>query len=350
MKSKAFLSIPLLLIFSLFVACEDDRSISFNDSEIEYDRSVTRMEANRLGRYLKESGYFETGNRQEVSISKDDYEYELSWEIPSDFVPTPEAISYFYDLVDSIQTHVFDKSGVDVTMKLYSERNRYEWWNLDDDMPAHHKSRQHTIYYEEPVTQEMAVEFGEMLDEQDFFNPEGEVFLIEQERDRIILGLAARNRKSNEFKSRFAELRVNWLSKLKDNDKGLVFEIRGPLLDGIEESISGPFFPNSTSANGIKIRYDESITNEDVSLLREYIKQNNLRWPDWLAFVRTEDKGTGRYQLTIPTRDINDPVDTQKARNMALAMSMKLLGSYVDVVILDEDSGTEKLIKAESMR
>jgi hypothetical protein len=350
MKSKALLSIPLLLIFSLFVACEDDRSISFDDSEIEYDRSVTRMEANRLGRYLTQSGFFEKGDRQEISISKDDYEYELSWEVPSDFVPSPAGLAYFYKLVDSVEKHVFDQSEVSVSMRLYSERNRYEWWNLDDEMPAYHQSQKHTIYYERPVTEEMAVKFGEILDDQDFFNPEGEVFLIEQERDRVILGLATRNRKSNEFKSRFAELRVNSVSELTDDSKGLVFEIRGQLLDGIEESISGPFFPNSTSANGIKIRYDDSITNEDISLLREYIKQNNLRWPDWLAFVRTEDKGTGRYQLTIPTRDINDMGDTQRAKNFALAMSMKLLGSYVDVVLLDENAGTEKLIKAESMR
>lgn len=350
MKAKAIFSLPLLLLISLFSACEEDdlRTISFEDSDVQYNRSITRMEANNLGRYLKDNAYFEKGNRQEVIISKDELVYELKWEVDSDFLPHPEALTYYYDLVDSLRKHVYEKN--EVRMVLYSERDRYEYWELKEELPPFIRSKNHIIYYKEPVDQEMAEEFGEILDAQSFFDTEGEVFSLEKERNKIILGLAAGNRKSNEFKSKFSELRSKLVSELEDKSQSLVFEIRGIFLHQIEESISTPFYPNSSSINGIKIQFDESVTSDEVQALRDFLRNKRLRSPDWIVFIRTDDNGTGRYKLIMPpNRSVNDLEDVEKAKMIARAMSQKLLGSYVDVELLDENSGTSKLIKAESL-
>lgn len=350
MKAKAIFFLPLLVLVSLFSACEEDdlRTISFDDSEIQYHRSVTRMQANKVGRYLKDNGFFEKGNRQEVIISKNDLDYELKWEVASAFIPTPEALMYYYELKDSLKKNVLEKNEVYIV--LYAERNRYEQWPLKGEIPPYFKSQNHIIYYDKSVDLETVQEFGLVLDEQDFFNPEGEVFKMEQERNRIYLGLASANQKSNEFKKQFSELRSNMLQKMEEEDAGLVFEIRGPLLDGIEESISSPFYPKTTSVNGIKIKYDLSITNDDISALRNYIRNKRLRDPDWLVFIRTNESGAGRYKLIIPVEgSVNDPSEIESAKNMARAVSQGLFGSYVDVELLDEKNDRSKLIKSESM-
>jgi hypothetical protein len=350
MKAKAIFSLPLLLLISLFSACEEDdlRTISFEDSEVQYNRSITRMEANNLGRYLKDNAYFEKGNRQEVIISKDDLVYELKWEVDSDFLPHPEAFNYYYELADSVRKNVFTKN--EVRMRLYSERDSYEYWELKAERPPYIKSKNHIIYYIQPANEEMAKEFGEILDAETFFDTEGEVFRLEQERNKIILGLAAGNRKSNEFKSKFSELRSRLVPEMEDKSNKLVFEIRGIFLNEIEESISTPFYPNSSSINGIKIQYDESVTSEDVQALRDFIRNKRLRSPDWIVFIRTDQSGTGRYKLIMPpNRSITDLEDIEKAKMMARAMSQKLLGSYVDVELLDESTGSSKLFKAESL-
>lgn len=350
MKARAIFFLPLLLILSFFSACEEDdlRTISFEDSDIQYHRSVTRMKANKLGRYLKDNGYFEIGNRKEVIISKDDLVYVMKWEVDADFIPQPEALTYFYELKDSLNKYVFDKNELNII--LYGERNRYENWALTDEIPSYHRSENHIIYYKEPVTLKSVKDFGAILDKQDFFNPKGEVFIMEKERSKTYLGLASNNQKSNEFKKRFSELRSQMILNLNDKESALVFEIRGVLLDGIEETISSPFYPKMTNINGIEIKYDLSITNDDIQTLRDFIRFKRLRNPDWMVFLRTDDKGAGRYKLIMPPmRSITDPEDIETAKNIAKGLSQRLLGSYVDVELVDEKNDKKKLIRAENM-
>ncbi len=347
MKAKAFFVLPFLLLLLLSACEEDDLStVSFEDSKLRYHRSVTRMEANKLGRYLSEKGFFQRGKAQEVIISKQDYEYEVLWEVDRDFVPHPEILSYFYDLRDSLQQQVHEKNTL--RMELFSNGNRYERWEMRDKIPPYFQTEKHVIYYKESVELPLVQQFGEALDQADFLNPDGEVFMLENDKSSIFLGLASGIRRSNEFKSRFSELRSNMLQVI-NKDARLIFEIRDPMLDAIEESISAPFYPNSTSANGIRIKYDESISRDDIRILRDFIQFKRMQSPEWIVFIQTDEGEGDRYKLIIPVDDINNLEEIEIAKNFARAMSPRLRNSYIDVELLDEKNDNKKLIKAESL-
>jgi hypothetical protein len=347
MKPKRLFSLILLPIL-LLAACGDDaRVIPFDDSKIYYERTITRVEAAQLGRYLEEAGYFRKGEAQVVHVEKDGLEYQVDWRVERDFRPTPQNLDFFYNLVDSLNANLYKE--LEVEFRIYLDDYRGHNWPIEGDRPDYIDIAPNLLYYQKEVDQGLASEVAEVIKANANLLSswsDGAILLLEKVGDEHILSVATPGNIKQEDIKQISELRK---ALMKDLFKeGIDVEFRGGLLDVVKRTVRGTYYPNSLDADGMEIRFGEDVTWDEVLNVQRYFKYNGLRHADWVILSRTGEGKSARFKLTVPPRlKVDAAWDLRNANKLSVALTQAFEGTPVDVEIYDEERRERRLIKAE---
>lgn len=85
--------------------------LELGNDEVYYEDSVSRAEAERLGAFLQETGYF-TDNGASVQLKKEPDAYILSWALKDDAWKDNEVISEFRTAGEAVSAQVFNGDPV----------------------------------------------------------------------------------------------------------------------------------------------------------------------------------------------------------------------------------------------
>ncbi|MCX7696605.1 MAG: hypothetical protein N2Z72_02795 [Bacteroidales bacterium] len=94
MKHVGIIVGMIMLIFS-FVRCDSyGKKKTFGDLELYYTSDITEEEADRLGHYLLESGFMESGGEKTVQLTKENGIYQFRAVVMKEFQNDPD-----YDII-----------------------------------------------------------------------------------------------------------------------------------------------------------------------------------------------------------------------------------------------------------
>ena len=114
MTRSLFYSLLLTLCISLNVACMDKKQ-TFDQTQIDYNETVSESEVQRLGQYLVHS-QFTDGTPKNVMIKKKDNTYSFKMVIKDDLELTPKLIKTFEIFAFNLSHEVFNRAPVEIKL------------------------------------------------------------------------------------------------------------------------------------------------------------------------------------------------------------------------------------------
>ncbi len=337
-------SLPISLLGAicamlLFTSCGDSaRTLTFDTNTVNYDKTVTRATAAKLGQYLKNNGHFDKARYVGLYVEKDRLDYTLHWVVTVGFLPTPDTLAYFRGLVDSLRLRVFDER--EVTIYLTDHPEEEEWEILKEAEPMV-RFGMHTLYYMPSVDRADAEKLANYLTAHEQFNfTTPQVLRLQAWGSEYVISMGLTDGVTDELITQISSLRGG-ISKEVFPDKELGMEFRDHLLHDILRDVSGPFFQNSLKVDGMEIRYSEGINELTAITLRNYLKTRGfLKHANWVNLSESD----GGYKLTIPPRSgVKAPGDVRMARRLTMELK-KVLGGRTDVELYDQGTRERELV------
>ena len=336
------LSISLLsalFCLALLTSCgENGRGLKFGTKEIHYNSTVTRTTAAKLGQYLEKTGHFSHSEYLDLHIAKDRLDYQLHWVVGVSFLPTPDTMAYFRDLLDSLSVNVLD--GRTATLYLTDHAEEEEWEVLPEAEPLV-PFGQHTVYYTPSVDRADAEKLATYLSTHalfDFQTPQ--VLKLQAWGSEYVIYMALTDGVTKELMEQMSTL----LAELRQEvfpTKELNMEFRDHLLHDLLRNVSGPFFKNVMEKDGLKIHYADDINITTVLKLQGHLRnRKTLKYAAWINLSKSEDG----FKLTIPVQEsVKAPIDISTARRLTMELQ-SALGSQVDVELYDQNTRQREFI------
>lgn len=165
-----------LLVFALFLtafitSCSDyGEKVVHNAGDVYYKEPVTEEEANKLGKYLAENGYFD-GIEKSVQLLKEGDYYTVNFVVKEGASSNPENINIFKSFSPILSYDVFD--GAIVNVAMCNETFESEYLIAGFNYGRLMKFGDDKLYYTDKIEEEKAEALGNFLRQSGFFQGTG---------------------------------------------------------------------------------------------------------------------------------------------------------------------------------
>ena len=164
--------LPLMFVALAFaVSCSSwGEKVEHNKGEVYYKEPVTKVQADALGKYLADIGYFD-GVAKSVQVLKNDNYYTVNFVVKEGADKNPDNVATFKSFSPILSYSVFNGELVNIgmcdaefkTLQLIAGFNYGKQVKFGND----------ELYYEKPVTKEQIDKLGAFLRESGFFQGTG---------------------------------------------------------------------------------------------------------------------------------------------------------------------------------